>query len=147
MTTADERILPVLESESAFFWLSGKDGVLRIQRCDACQRWQHPPLPLCPTCHGAALTAQPVSGRGRVKTFTINHQPWKPGMTVPFIFAAIELEEQAELYVLSNVLDAIDRIRIGMAVEVCFQRHEDVWIPLFKPTADSGVDDRQVRAS
>lgn len=147
MTAAEDRTLPVVEGESAFFWLSGKEEVLRIQRCEACQHWQHPPLPLCPKCHSAALSAQAVSGRGRVKTFTVNHQPWKPGIAVPFVFAAIELEEQAELYVLSNVLDATDRIRSGMAVEVCFQHHEDVWIPLFRPVSDAAAEDRSQRGA
>lgn len=137
MTPAGERTLPLLDADSEFFWVSGKEGVLRILRCDACHRWQHPPLPLCRGCHGAALTAQPVSGRGRVKTFTVNHQPWTPGMAVPFVFAAIELEEQPELYVLSNIVEADDRLHSGMAVEVFFQQHEDVWLPLFRPVSDA----------
>lgn len=137
MTDVSDRVLPVLEDESAFFWLSGQDGVLRIQRCQSCDRWQHPPLPLCPACHSDTLVAQPVSGRGRVTTFTVNHQPWKPGMAVPFVFAAIELEEQPELYVLSNVIGADDSLCSGMAVEVCFEQQEDVWLPLFRPVSVS----------
>jgi uncharacterized OB-fold protein len=52
-----------------------------------------------------------------------------------FIFAAIELAEQAELYVLSNVLCAPDGVRSGMPVRVTFERQDDVWIPLFAPVA------------
>lgn len=130
---AQGRTLPVLEAGSEFFWTAGEEGVLRIQWCATCDRWQHPPLPLCPVCHGDRLIVKAVSGRGRIKTFTVNHQAWKPGMTVPFIFAAIELEEQPELYVLSNVTGAVETLRSGMAVEVYFERQEDVWIPLFRP--------------
>lgn len=132
-TDSAERTLPLLEPESAFFWTSGADGILRIQRCNACGHWQHPPLPLCPCCHGDDVAPRRVSGLGRVKTFTINHQPWLPGMAVPFAFAAVELEEQPELYVLSNVLGPVDAVRSGMAVKACFQRHDDVWLPLFRP--------------
>lgn len=132
MNQAVERILPALEEESAFFWESGRDGVLRIQRCQSCSRWQHPPLPLCPSCHSDQVAPQPVSGRGTIKTFTINHQPWLPGMSVPFAFAAIELEEQPELYVLSNVLGPVEEVRSGMPVEVHFLQQEGVWIPLFQ---------------
>lgn len=142
MTAARERTLPLLAAASEFFWRSGEEGVLRLQRCDTCGHWQHPPLPLCPKCHGAALTAQPVSGRGRVKTFTVNHQPWKPGMAVPFVFAAIELEEQSELYVMSNVIGEVDRVCSGMPVEVYFEQHDDVWIPLFQPVSDAPEGDR-----
>lgn len=136
MNAAVERTLPVLEEASAFFWESGGNGVLRVQCCDVCGQWQHPPLPLCPSCHSDQVAPQPVSGRGRVRTFTINHQPWVPGMAVPFVFAAIELEEQPELYVLSNVAGPVEEVRSGMPVEVFFEQQEDVWIPLFRPVEE-----------
>lgn len=126
-------MLPLLTDESAFFWTAGAEGVLRIQRCSACGHWQHPPLPLCPRCHSTEVAPQPVSGHGRVKTFTVNHQPWQREMAVPFVFAAIELAEQPELYVLSNILGPIEEVCSGMPVEVCFQQQEDVWLPLFRP--------------
>lgn len=128
------RKLPVLDDETGFFWTSGADGRLRIQRCEGCGRWQHPPLPRCSACHEERVAPAPVSGRGVVKTFTVNHQPWLPGLE-PFVFAAIELEEQAELYVFSNVLAPVESVRIGMPVEVCFEQHDDVWLPLFRPAA------------
>ena len=79
------------------------------------------------------MAPAPVSGRGAVKTFTVNHQAWLPGLDAPFVFAAIELAEQAELYVLSNVLAAPEAVRIGLPVAVCFEQRDDVWLPLFRP--------------
>lgn len=131
------RKLPVLEPLTEFFWTSGADGTLRIQRCEACGRYQHPPLALCAACHSDAIAPAPVSGRGRVRTFTINHEPWLPGMAVPFVFAVIELEEQAELYLFSNLDGPAADARIGMPVEVRFERHEDVWLPLFRPRGEA----------
>ena len=32
---------------------------------------------------------------GMVKTFTVNHQQWLPGMAEPVVFAAIELPEKS----------------------------------------------------
>ena len=66
------------------------------------------------------MAPQIVSGNGRVATFTINYEPWSPGMTVPFTFAAIELDEQPQLYVFSNVLAPIESVHIGMRVKVDF---------------------------
>lgn len=129
------RKLPLIEPETAWFWQSGADGRLRIQRCEACGHWQHPPLTTCLKCHGRTLSPQAVSGRGAVKTFTVNAQTWVAGMTEPFVFAAIELDEQAELYVFSNVLAPPDEVRAGLRVAVSFEAHEDVWIPLFRPVA------------
>jgi uncharacterized protein len=78
----------------------------------------------------------PVSGRGRVVTFTVNHQPWIPELAEPYIVAIIELEEQAGLRFLSNVIDCPpDEVEIGMPVRVVFEQVEDVWIPLFERAA------------
>lgn len=74
-----------------------------------------------------------VSGRGRVAAYTINYEPWVPGLEVPFVFASVELEEQAELYVFTNILAPFDSVRIGMPVTVAFEQHEDVWLPMFSP--------------
>ncbi len=70
-----------------------------------------------------------------VKTWSVNAQPWQRGVDPTFIFAAIELAEQPELYVLSNVLCAPDDVRSGMPVQVTFEQQDDVWFPLFAPVA------------
>jgi uncharacterized OB-fold protein len=132
------RKLPVIDAESGFFWTSGEDGRLRILRCEDCGHWQHPPLPLCPECHSGKLEPQPVSGKGRIASFTVNHEKWLPGLEVPFVFAAVELIEQPELYVFSNILGPIEEVRMGQQVTVCFERHEDVYLPLFRPEGGHG---------
>jgi uncharacterized OB-fold protein len=130
---APERKLPAITAETEAFWTGGRDGQLLIQRCTHCGHYQHPPLPLCPLCRTETMAPTPVSGRGRIKTFTVNQQQWLPGMNEPFVFAAVELPEQAELYVFSNVLAPPDSVRIGLPVKVCFEQHEDIWLPLFRP--------------
>ena len=78
-----------------------------------------------------------VSGRGRVAAFTINLKQWAPRMEVPFVYAAVELEEQAELYVMTNITGcAVDDVYARMPVTVRFEAHEDVWLPMFEPTGD-----------
>lgn len=127
------RQLPAVERDSGFYWTAGEKGILLIQRC-ACGSYNHPPLPRCPFCGGDALAPEPVAGRGRVATFTVNHQPWRRGMAVPYVFAAVELAEQAELYVMTNIVDcAPEAVSIGLPVEVQFERHDDVWLPMFRP--------------
>lgn len=111
--------------------------MLRIQHCPACARFQHPPGPACRTCGSEAVEPRAVSGRGRVVTHTVNHEAWLPGLAVPFVFAAIALEEQEGLVVLSNVLAPPEEVRAGMAVEVRFEPHEDIWLPLFRPAGDA----------
>ena len=125
------RKLPLLTPETEAFWTGGKDGRLLIQRCTACGLYQHPPLPICSACRTETVEPEAVSGKGKVKTFTVNHQQWLPGLVEPFVFAVVELDEQAELYVFSNILAPPDKVRSGMRVAVCFEHHEDVWLPMF----------------
>jgi uncharacterized OB-fold protein len=127
------RQLPALEPDTAVFWTAGAQGRLMICRCEACGRYQHPPLPRCPACGGDQVSPAPVSGRALVASFTVNHQPWAPGLAVPFVFAAVELVEQAELYVFTNIVGCpVEAVRIGMPVEVAFERHGDVYLPMFQ---------------
>ena len=130
--TAPARKLPALTPETAPFWTGGEHGTLLIQRCTACGLYQHPPLPICSTCHTETVEPSAVSGKGKVKTFTVNHQAWLPGLDEPFVFAAIELDEQPELYVFSSVLGDPASVTSGMRVTVCFEHHEDVWLPMFE---------------
>lgn len=140
MTPADTpRKLPALTPETQAFWTGGKDGQLLIQRCGDCGTYQHPPLPLCPVCRTETMAPHAVSGRGAVKTFTVNHEQWLPGLSGHFVFAAIELAEQAELYVFSNVLAPPDTVHTGLPVEVCFEHREDIWLPLFRPREATDV--------
>lgn len=136
--TASGRKLPELTPETGFFWSSGEDGRLRIQRCGTCGRYQHPPFPRCTMCGSENVAPAEVSGRGRVATYTINHEPWYPGLKVPFVYAAIELEEQAQLYVFSNIDVPPPEARIGLPVNVYFEQDEDVWLPLFRPERADG---------
>jgi uncharacterized OB-fold protein len=123
-----------LEAETAFFWTAGAERRLLICRCGDCGRYQHPPLPRCIACGSLQMNPAPVSGRGRIATFTVNHQPWIPHLAVPFVFAAVELVEQPELYVFTNIVGCpVDDVRIGLNVEVVFEPHEDVFLPLFRP--------------
>jgi len=133
------RQLPALEAGSRFFWESGADGRLRILRC-VCGRYQHPPLPRCIACGRRELEPAPVSGRGKVASFTVNHQKWRPGLQLPYVFAAVELDEQPELYVFTNIVGCpTGEVRIGMPVEVAFEQQEDVYLPLFRPRVPDGA--------
>ncbi|MGE3690899.1 MAG: Zn-ribbon domain-containing OB-fold protein [Novosphingobium sp.] len=128
-----ERKLPLIAPETEAFWTGGKDGALMIQRCTTCGTYQHPPLPICSHCRTETVLPQAVSGRGKVRSWTVNHQEWVPGLDEPFYYAVVELEEQGELYVFCNILAPIGSVTTGMPVKVCFEHHEDVWLPQFEP--------------
>jgi uncharacterized protein len=126
--------LPELRFENVAFWTGGAKGELLIQRCRACGRWNHPPLPRCRACLSAEIAPEPVSGRARVVTYTINRHAWFPGQQVPYVLAIVELEEQPNLRVATRLVGLEpEAAKIGLAVRVRFEQVEDVWLPLFEP--------------
>ena len=129
-----ERTAPPITERTGAFWLSGADGVLRIARCQDCGRYQHPPPPTCPACRGSNLVLEPVSGRGTVHSWTINRYQWSPGMPPPYVLAEVELEEQAGLRLLTNIVGCdIEAVRIGMPVTVIFEPAGEAFVPVFTP--------------
>ena len=129
------RPLPELTPANEWFWTSGADGRLSVQRCGECATLVHPPVPICPRCRSRASEPAPVSGRGVVVGYTINAHPWLPGFDPPYVVAVVALEEDPEVRLTTNIVgcDPAD-VHIGQEVAVRFEKHEDVWIPLFEPT-------------
>jgi uncharacterized OB-fold protein len=128
-----KRPLPALTPETEFFWTAGADGRLRFLRCNDCYTYLHPPAPVCPTCTSRALTPEPVTGRGTVVTFTVNHQDWGL-MPPPYVIALVELVEQPGLRLTTNLVNVdAASVRSGMDVQVHFEPVDDVWLPLFEP--------------
>jgi uncharacterized OB-fold protein len=128
------RVLPRVTDANRHFWRGGERGELCFLRCRACRTYVHPPAPVCPDCYGKDLAVEAVSGRASVLTFTLNHQPWVPAPDHPYAIAIVEIEEQPGLRLMTNVVGCpAQEVRIGMPVQVVFEQHDDVWIPLFTP--------------
>ena len=129
------RVLPSLDEPSAFFWTSGADGKLRFLRCADCSYLIHPPAPICPQLPGTRAAPAEVSGRGTVHSFTVNHQPWD-GVGDVYVIGLVEIDEQPDVRLTTNIVDVEpDDVRIGMRVEVVFEDHAPVFLPLFRPVA------------
>ena len=129
------RLLPQVTPENEHFWHGGADGELRFLRCGSCRYYVHPPAPLCPECLSRDLSAETVSGRAVVHTFTLNHQAWIPGFDPPYLVAIVELEEQEGLRLTTNLVKCEpENVSIGMRVKVLFEDvGDDVYLPLFEP--------------
>jgi len=131
--------LPALEPESERFWRACRAGRLEITRCRACGWYIHPPRPICPRCQARDLGWEAVSGRATVVSYTVNHQRWMPGMEVPYAIGLVELVEQADLRLTTNIVGcAPDAVEIGMPVRVTFRDVSDeIALPLFEPDAEA----------
>jgi acetyl-CoA acetyltransferase/uncharacterized OB-fold protein len=129
------RLLPGLTPANEWFWTSGAEGLLRVQRCAECETLVHPPVPICPSCRSRRWEPTPVSGRGVVVGYTINAHPWLPGCDPRYVVAVVALEEDPDVRLTTNIVGCDPEVvHIGQEVAVRFERHEDVWLPLFEPT-------------
>jgi uncharacterized OB-fold protein len=112
-----------------------------ILRCQDCQHFIHWPREVCRFCLSTDLAPTEVSGRGKLATFTIPMQPYDAFYMsqVPYVLAVVELEEQENLKVVTNIVDCAEEdVTIDMPVEVTFgEVAPGVTLPLFRPSTGS----------
>ncbi|NNL86271.1 MAG: hypothetical protein HKP27_11490 [Myxococcales bacterium] len=130
---------PVPDFDAEPYWEACNREQLAMQRCDACQHIRWMPDPLCPACQSTAATWLTLSGRGRVTTWTVVTHPVHPAAVdrVPYVVAEIELEEQAGLRMISNLIEIDpDAVEFDLPVEVTFIAHpEGQKLPMFRVRA------------
>jgi uncharacterized OB-fold protein len=141
-TAVPSKPVPVPDPASAPFF----DGALRdrlmLLRCRHCATFMSPTAylrtprrPRCVACFSAELDWSPASGRATLYSFAVMHQRYDEAFETPYNIAVIETEEGVRLT--SQVVGCDnDRLRIGMPLEVTFERmSEDVAVPKFRPRA------------
>lgn len=131
------RPLPKLqELDTRDFWLATKDKKFTYQKCDDCGAVIFYPKSHCTGCTGTNLSWQTSSGKGTVYSYSVVRQSYHPFFRnkTPYAVAWIDMEEGPRI--LSNVVgveDPLTQVKIGQKVEVEWEEHEEVNIPLFKP--------------
>lgn len=134
---ASGRPLPLVTEESRFFWTSGADGRLRVQECRSCDALIHPPQPICRYCRGHEMGVRVTSGFATLIGFTVNHRFALPGLPAPYVVAQVALEDDPRVRLTTNAIECDPaQLTLGMRMEVVFRHDDDVWLPLFRPTAD-----------
>jgi acetyl-CoA acetyltransferase len=69
--------------------------------------------------------------------FTVNQHAWMPGfdLDLPYVIANVALAEDPTVHLTTNIVGGEpEDVHIGQEVQVRFEQHEDVWLPLFEPT-------------
>jgi uncharacterized OB-fold protein len=133
-STAIQRPLPNVDGELAPFLVAARENRLVVQRCEACRALRFPAREICSRCLATSATWIEVSGRGEIFSFNVMHQVYHPAFAteVPYAVVVVKLEEGPKIT--SNLVDCpIDRIRIGLPVEVVFRKmSDDVTLPMFR---------------
>ena len=140
MTTAEgekkDKPVPAPDELTQPFWDASREGRLDIQRCGSCGYYNHPPKPLCDNCGSEDLGFEPVSGKGKIYSYTLMRQRNVQGFedNLPYLNIIVELDEQPMLFMITNFVGGgPEDVKIGQAVEVMFEKvSEDIFLPQFK---------------
>ena len=124
------------EADTAEFWRRSKQRELVYQRCEDCHTVVFYPRRHCTGCLGGKLTWQEASGAGSVYTFSVIRQSYHPFFRtqIPYAIAWVDLDEGPRiLSCIVGVEDPGTDLAIGQRVELEWEEHEDLSIPLFRP--------------
>jgi acetyl-CoA acetyltransferase len=78
-----------------------------------------------------------VSGYATLIGFTVNERFSMPGLPAPYVVAQVAIEDDPRVRLTTNVIECDPaQLHLGMRMEVVFHQDGDVWLPLFRPTAE-----------
>lgn len=118
-----DKPLPTPNAETRPFWEAAAQGVLRIQRCEACGTAQFPPRAICGHCHARGAPAWvDAQGTGVIASHTTVHRPPSPAFKadLPYTLALVTLDEGPRILV-SLRGDAARAPAIGLPVVIRFE--------------------------
>lgn len=135
--TALSRPLPLPDDLTRPYWQAAAEGVLVVQRCQACGALRCPPSATCDRCPASAHEWVRMSGVGTIYSYCVAYDTLVRGFTPPYVVALVELPEQPGLRITTNIVECEpDAVTIGMPVAVTFEPvGEDIWLPQFRPAA------------
>jgi uncharacterized protein len=111
--------LPKPTATSRPFWDAAKRHELTLQRCGGCNAFIYYPRDRCPNCFSDQLRWQPVSGRGKVYSYTVvRRASTRSFADKPYVLAIVELDEGPRMT--TNVEAPPESMKVGMPVTVCF---------------------------
>lgn len=110
------------------FWESAADGVLAIQRCNSCTRYQWAPEWICHRCHSFDVGFHPVEPYGFLYAWERVWHPVLPELRsrCPYLVAMVELPHADQVRMIGNLLmDSAADPEIGMRLDAAFVTSED----------------------
>ena len=122
------------EYDTREFWAATKANEFRYQQCENCDTIVFYPRRHCTTCTAGDLKWKTSAGIGTVYTYSVVRQSYHPFFRnlVPYTVAWIDLDEGPRI--ISNVIGIEPGdVTIGQRVQIEWEEHENLNIPLFKP--------------
>jgi hypothetical protein len=117
--SAYEKPLPKPTLTSLPFWDAAKRHELQLQHCGGCGAFIYYPRDRCPHCLSDQLAWQPVSGNGKVYSYTtVRRAATRSFSDKPYVLAIVELDEGVRMT--SNIEAPPESVKFGMPVTVFF---------------------------
>jgi uncharacterized OB-fold protein len=138
MAAAGARPNPVPDPTSQGYWDAAARHELALACCSRCGGFALPPDIVCPHCGSTApeFTYKVVSGRGKVRSWTVMRRAFSPGFEddLPFRLVDVELDDQPDIRMIGRLLDGPDvPVAAGTPVHLAFEDLADgVAIPAFE---------------
>jgi uncharacterized OB-fold protein len=111
--------LPKPTETSRPFWDAAKQHRLQLQHCGGCQSFIYYPRDRCPHCLSDQLELRPVSGKGKVYSYTtVRRASVRSFADKPYVLAIVELDEGVRMT--TNIEAPPESVKIGMPVTVFF---------------------------
>jgi uncharacterized OB-fold protein len=128
-----KRPRPKLDADNRAFWTGGAESKLNMLKCGDCGQFTHPPRMICRHCQSENMAAEAVAGTGHIDTYTVNSQPWMPGLPVPFVIARVALDGVPGVVLTTNIVNCDpSEVAFDDKVKVCFEEQDGIWYPLFE---------------
>jgi hypothetical protein len=120
------RFTPSPDGLTAEFYAHLARGVLKLQRCNGCGLWRHPPRILCGRCGSPRWQWTATTGRGTVYTWTVTHQNLVPPFAddLPYAVVVVELAEGPRLVTAVRGIEHA-ALRLDLQVELRIARVSD----------------------
>lgn len=117
-------IEPVIDADAVTFWQGVADRKLLVPTCLSCGTAFYPPLPCCPSCQSELIEHVEAAGTGTLYSWVVMRRALDPAFAgaVPYVVAAVELDEGARLFSRLVGVDVDDpaALRAGMALQLEF---------------------------
>ncbi len=109
------------------YWAGLSDGVLKLQQCAACKKWQWGPEWICHHCHSDEVEFHAVTPEGTIYSYERVWHPVHPALRDqgPYIVVLVEIPEAGNVRVIGNLIgDPEQAVIIGSRVQGVFEHHD-----------------------